>query len=85
LTEHLPDDFDSTSALSVPSDALKWKTTQDGAKMLDEMQNLYNAVQQPGDFIQFNSLFFNLCRNLQLIKDIFEFSKFPKRLSKLFN
>lgn len=48
LLRKFPDDLETISASSVASTAIKWRTSQDGAKMAEDVQDLFNAVQQPG-------------------------------------
>nr|CAB3238693.1 dynein heavy chain 8, axonemal-like [Phallusia mammillata] len=48
LRENIPDALDVTSSLSLPKCALSWRTSQRGERILTQMQNLFNAVQEPG-------------------------------------
>jgi len=48
MREKLPDDLDVISALSLPSSAHLWQTAQNGEKILEQMQHLFNALQEPG-------------------------------------
>nr|XP_039248070.1 LOW QUALITY PROTEIN: dynein beta chain, ciliary-like [Styela clava] len=48
LKAEMPDDIDMARLVSIHPSALQWKTTQTSEKLIEQLQELFTASQQPG-------------------------------------